>query len=150
MTVIIGIDPGEKGGIAVLHYNKLVTYNMPGTYPDIYRLLESIKKEAPDSKVILERVALGLPGQSSSATAKFARHNGHIEMALYALGFPTEEVTPQKWMKHYSNQTGSSKGLTKTQWKNKLKSLAQALYPNNTITLNTADAVLLAHYEISK
>ena len=67
-------------------------------------------------------------------------------MALYALEIPTTKVTPAKWMKHYSNQVGTSKGLSKTEWKNKLKGLAQMLYPSVKVTLNTADAILIANY----
>jgi hypothetical protein len=38
---------------------------------------------------------------------------------------------------------GSSKGTSKTEWKNKLKSEAQRLYPNQKITLANADAALI-------
>ena len=146
--VIVGVDPGAKGGIAVLDGNRLTTYSMPETYPDIYAHFHAIREEfSPrDVTCVIERVGLGLPGQSSKATATFARHNGHLEMALYALGIQTEEVTPQKWQKFYSNSIGTAKGLTKTEWKNKLKGLAQRLYPREKVTLNTADAILLAHY----
>ena len=146
--VLIGVDPGAKGGIAVLDGTRLTTYNMPDTFPDIFAHFHAIREEFAPRTVtcVMERVGLGLPGQSSKATATFARHCGHLEMALYALGIPTEEVTPQKWQKAYSNSIGTAKGLTKTEWKNKLKGLAQRLYPTEKVTLNTADAILLAHY----
>lgn len=147
-NIVIGIDPGNAGGVAVLKGNQLFTYKMPSTYPDIFSLLSGIKAAYAPANItcVMERVGTGIPGQSSKATATFARHNGHLEMALYALGIQTEEVTPQKWQKYYSNQLGSSKGLGKTEWKNKLKGLAQRLYPSEKVTLNTADAILLAHY----
>ena len=146
MMNVMAIDPGLKGGIAVLEGDKLYTFPMPQTYPDIFEVLKGLQEDFGITKCVLEKVGSGLPGQSSKATATFARHNGHLEMALYALGIQTEEVTPQKWQKFYSNQIGSSKGLTKTEWKNKLKGLAQRLYPREKVTLNTADAILLAHY----
>jgi len=147
-TVIAGIDPGAAGGIAVIRNGRLTTYKMPSTYPDIYATLRSINEANSPCRLVavVERVGQGLPGQSSKATATFARHCGHLEMALYALGIQTEEVTPQKWQKAYSNQVGKSTGLTKTEWKNRLKGLAQRLYPSEKVTLNTADAILLAHY----
>lgn len=145
MTVI-AIDPGLKGGIAVLDGNEMHTYPMPETYPDIYIVLKGLQEDFNITRAVLEKVGQGLPGQSSKATATFARHCGHLEMALYALGIPTEEVTPQKWQRYYSNQIGKSTGLSKTEWKNKLKGLAQRLYPSEKVTLNTADAILLAHY----
>lgn len=150
-TNIIGIDPGLHGGIAILVFDgdpniPIHVHDMPDTYPDIWNLLSRIKEMFWPVSCYLEDVGKGIPGQSSKATATFARHNGHLEMALYALGIPTEKVTPQKWQKFYSNQVGKSTGLSKTEWKNKLKGLAQTLYPTEKITLSTADAVLIAHY----
>lgn len=106
--IIIGIDPGASGGIAVLDSPDIKTYNMPETYPDIYNLFVDICQDYLDYDVlaIMEDVGHGMPGQSSKATAVFARHNGHLEMALYALGIRTVKVTPQKWQKHYSNSLG--------------------------------------------
>lgn len=146
MSTYLSIDPGLKGGIAVLDENEMHTYKMPTTYPDIYIVLKGLQEDFNITRAVLEKVGQGMPGQSSKATATFARHCGHLEMALYALGIPTEEVTPQKWQKAYSNSIGTAKGLTKTEWKNKLKGLAQRLYPTEKVTLNTADAILLAHY----
>lgn len=148
--IIIGIDPGEKGGIAILKDGKFKTYNMPLEYPDIYDLLFEIKEEYgnDDVVIVMENVGHGIPGQSSKATASFARHNGHLEMALYALCFRTVKVTPQKWQKFFSNSIGTppTGPKAKTEWKNKLKSLAKQMYPDAKPTLNTADAILLADY----
>ena len=147
---IIGIDPGEKGGIAVIYENtdgQITTFKMPSTFPDIFKLLNFIKSTSRQGIICyLEDVGKGIPGQSSKATATFARHNGHLEMALYALGIGTEKVTPQKWQKFYSNQVGNTSGLSKEDKKRKFKELAQRLYPMEDITLYTSDAVLIAHY----
>lgn len=146
--LIIGIDPGSLGGIAVLDGHEIKTYNMPETYPDIYILLSDIKDgyRGKDIQAVLEDVGHGMPGQSSKATAVFARHNGHLEMALYALGIRTVKVTPQKWQKHYSNSLGKSNGCDKTAWKNRLKGLAQQMFPGEKVTLRNADAILIAYY----
>ena len=94
----------------------------------------------------MEKVGQGMPGQSSKATATFARHCGHLDMALLALGIPTNTVTPNKWEKSY--QIGLSTGLGKTEWKNRLKAKAQQLFPQlgKRVTLATCDALLLAEY----
>lgn len=148
---IVGIDPGDKhGGIAVVYEKSdglINTFNMPLTYPDIFNLLKILKyTSGGDIVCYLEDVGKGIPGQSSKVTANFGRHNGHLEMALYALEIPTVKVTPAKWMKFYSNQVGTKGNLSKTEWKNKLKGLAQTLYPSEKITLATSDAILIAHY----
>ena len=143
---IIGIDPGASGGVAVYSNGTMESYGMPEGYTEIYDFLLHIKRAYPDCTAILEDVGKGIPGQSSKATATFARHNGHLEMALYALGIRSEKVTPQKWQKFYSNTIGNSKGKTKTEWKNILKNEAKRRYPELNITLKTADAVLIAEY----
>ena len=148
----IGIDPGinngtgQCGGIVVLDRDDSVVEicKMPETPQDILDFLGEYSGR--DAVCVLEDVGHGIPGQSSRATATFARHNGHLEMALLALSIRTEKVTPQKWQKIY--QLGSSKGIDKRVWKNKLKAKAQQLFPSlgKRITLSTCDALLLAEY----
>ena len=143
--IYIGIDPGLSGGIAILNQDGSVkeVVAMPDTPRDIYEFLFSYKE---DSKCVLEDVGHGMPGQSSKATATFARHNGHLEMALLALGIPTEKVTPQKWIKVY--QLKKKKEQDKNEWKNILKAKAQSLFPQlgKKVTLKTCDALLIAEY----
>lgn len=148
---ILGIDPGNNGGLAIIdEYGKVTTSKMPPTFMDIFWKLREIKNTYPDVYCILEDVGQGMPGQSSKATATFARHNGHLEMALYALEIPSEKVKPSKWEKHYSNTIGTSKGKSKTEWKNALKSEAQRRCPTLNVTLWAADAILIAIYGKSK
>lgn len=146
--VIIGIDPGLSGGIAVLDDAGCVldVVKMPPTMMDIYDYLRGIVSGGARAVCYMEKVGMGMPGQSSKATATFSRHCGHLEMALLALGVQTYEVTPQKWMKALG--MGSSNGFSKTEWKNKLKGAAQQLFPTlgKRITLSTSDALLIAVY----
>ncbi len=144
--VTIGIDPGNSGGVAVTGA-ATETHNMPETYPDIYNLFKDIKERFGDDLLaVLEDVGHGMPGQSSKATATFARHNGHLEMALYALGIRTVKVTPPKWQRAYSNSLGRSSQCEKREWKNRLKGLAQQMFPSEKVTLKNADALLIANY----
>lgn len=147
--LIIGIDPGALGGICVLDIDGGIVSvtKMPDTPQDILEYLRkycSTELFGSEAVCYMEKVGTGLPGQSSKATATFARHNGHLEMALLALGIKTNEVTPQKWMKYY--QLGKSSDYSKTEWKNRLKSKAQQLFPKEKVTLAVADAILLAEY----
>lgn len=149
MKCVIGIDPGSKGGIAVLDMDGNVMFvgKMPETQQDILDCLRKFSgTELFGSEAVcyLEKVGTGMPGQSSSATATFARHCGHLEMALLALGIKTNDVTPNKWEKSY--QLGKSSDCSKTEWKNKLKAKAQQLFPKEKVTLAVCDALLLAEY----
>lgn len=147
--LILGIDPGSNGGIAVLDIdgNVVSLTKMPETPQDI---LDHLRKycgsELFNSEVVcyMEQVGQGMPGQSSKATATFARHCGHLEMALMALGIKTNTVTPNKWEKMY--QLGKSSDYSKTEWKNRLKAKAQQLFPREKVTLAVADALLISEY----
>lgn len=147
---VIGIDPGINGGIAVLGINGEVenVSRMPETMQDIFDFLREVcalaQLEGIRVVCYMEAVGFGMPGQSSKATATFARHCGHLEMALLALGIPTFTATPAKWMRHY--QLGKSSDYGKTEWKNRLKSKAQQLFPKEKVTLAVADALLIAEY----
>ena len=142
---VSGIDPGLSGGIAVLDSDgKIIDYtSMPQTPQDILEYLSQFKS---DSRCVIEDVGHGMPNQSSKATATFARHNGHLEMALIALQIPTEKVTPQKWVKVY--QMKKPRDMQKGEWKNKLKAKAQQLFPQlgKKLTLKICDAFLIAEY----
>lgn len=149
MRHVIGIDPGSNGGIAVLDIdgNVVSVTKMPETPQDILEYLRrygGTELFGGDAVCYMEQVGHGMPGQSSKATATFARHCGHLEMALLALGISTNTVTPNKWEKTY--QLGKSGDYSKTEWKNRLKAKAQQLFPKERITLAVCDALLLAEY----
>lgn len=142
----MGVDPGASGGIAVIGCkgDVIECSNMPDTPMEILEFFR--KYDASEIVCVLEDVGQGMPGQSSSATAKFARHNGHLEMALLALGIKTIKVRPQKWEKTYA--LGSSSKHEKAEWKRMLKERAQQLFPQlgKKVTLKTCDALLIAEY----
>lgn len=142
--LIIGIDPGAHGAIATIwdDGNLHEVVKMPETPKDV---LDYLREYANIGAICyLEDVGQGLPNQSSSATAKFARHNGHLEMALLALGISTVKVRPNKWEKTYS--LGKSSSMSKADWKRRLKAKAQELFPNVKVTLVNSDALLIAEY----
>lgn len=142
MKTILGIDPGASGALVLVNEEGQIQMmsNMPGTPMDI---LETIEAMNP-SVCYLEDVGHGMPGQSSKATAVFARHNGHLEMALLALKIPSVKVTPGKWQKALSLL--SKKEETKTAHKNRIKAWAQLTYPSAKVTLKNADALAIARY----
>lgn len=146
--VIIGIDPGENGGVVWLDGDGtlLRCEKMPATPQDILTALDSYK--ADGVVCFIEKVGYGMPGQSSKATATFARHCGHLEMALLAKGISTVEVTPAKWQKYFNLQ--GKKGESKMSHKNRIKAWAQQRYPSAKVTLWSADALAIATYGLEQ
>lgn len=144
MRTYLGIDPGSNGGLAWLDEDGslLECIKMPSTPQDI---LDALRTYNPDSVVcFIEDVGNGMPGQSSKATATFARHNGHLEMALLACGISTIKVTPAKWQKALG--LSGKKGESITSHKNRIKAKMQALFPKQKVTLWAADALAIASY----
>jgi hypothetical protein len=80
---------------------------------------------------------------------KFGMGYGVIRGALIALGWRIIEVTPQAWQKHFSLGTKAS-CASPGEWKNKLKAEAQRRFPDQDVTLKTADALLILDYAVAK
>lgn len=129
--------------------------------------------EGKEVVVTIEKVSgfAGGDGQPGSAMFNFGFGSGVIYGALYMANVRIEEITPQKWQKglslgtkEHARYTGNMADLSpaqqkelkkklaaqnakyKTEWKNKLKAEAQRLFPNQKVTLKTADALLIYEY----
>ena len=151
MKQIIAIDPGASGGIAWSDdFGAKGCQSMPETHGDVCDRLRELVASATETTVYLEKVN-GFMGNAApgSAMFNFGRGVGYIEGCLAAMGCPVIEVPPQKWIKAMG--LGTRGEMTKGEWKNKLKSEAQRRYPALTVTLKTADALLiLASVEVLK
>lgn len=144
----VGIDPGKKGAIVMLSTKSFVSFKkMPEDLQDLHDLLYGIAAYNP--KVALERVH-ARPGEGRSSIFTFGKGLGHLEMGLVSVGLGDYvSVTPQTWIKPLGlppREKGPKKNSGKTEWKNKLRAVAQQLYPHLTVTLQMADALLIAHY----
>lgn len=156
--LVIGIDPGKKGGIAAVGDDGSVldVVQMPDTAQDMLLTLRelvcSCRRDGGDAVCYVEKVG-GIPGQGASAAFNFGRGCGHLEMCLLALEVRTVYVTPQRWQKSYgvgSSSITKSTAAEKRAHKNALKAVAQRLYPSlgRRVTLQTCDALLIADYGV--
>lgn len=127
---IIAIDPGMNGGI-VMDYSAV---KMPPTMTGIFDLLK--ERSSSRTYAVIEKVGSYVPGNSGPSAVKFARHNGHLEMALYALGIPTTFVLPTVWMRGIGVPTK----LSEKDRKNWIKDFVKKTYPFLNVTLWNADA----------
>lgn len=143
----IAIDPGKKGGIVATTARDLELHNMPATLRDAQTLLQAIVlRQAADgirTVAYIEELPKFVRAIPSSAVFVMARNYGQMEGILAGLDIPIVHVKPQAWQKALG--LGTSKGGSKTAWKNKLKERAQNLFPGRTITLQTSDAALILH-----
>jgi hypothetical protein len=153
MKIVMAIDPGLSGGLAVSWFGKAECQPMPETEGDLLALLQSLKAagevEGCEVECVLEQVG-GFAGkaQPGSAMFRFGEHFGFIKGVVQALGIRLVLVRPQVWQKGFGLGTASA-CRTKSEWKNKLKAEAQRRFPHLNVTLKTADALLILEHSIS-
>ena len=110
MGGVVGIDPGLKGGIALLGDDggaSALPMPLIGSKPDI-DTLRSILLEHSPKVVVLEKVH-SMPKQGVASTFKLGLGYGMIQGALQALGVPFVLVTPQTWKKYVLEGTKKDK-----------------------------------------
>lgn len=153
MKTILAIDPGVSGGIAISRFGKVECYAMPDTQGDLLALLRSFRAaadvEGHNLVCVLEEVS-GFAGkaQPGSAMFRFGEHFGFVKGVIQALEIRLVLVRPQVWQKGFGLGTASA-CRTKTEWKNKLKAEAQRRFPHLSVTLKTADALLILEHALT-
>lgn len=100
--IVIGIDPGGKGGIGwiddTLTKGNVDVRPMPETPKQIFDLLHGIVEDEVEVHAFLEK-AQSFPKQGIASAYNYGHHNGFLEGALTALAIPYTLVKPNVWMK---------------------------------------------------
>ena len=148
-SVIIGIDPGSSGAIAVVGRDGsyIAHINMPtvkvGTKSRVNgAALAAFLREHRGAHAWLEQVG-AMPGQGVSSMFTFGHAAGVVEGLLQGLGIPYTLVTPQAWKKR-AGLIGQDKDAA--------RSRAIQLYPDlRVLDLKgkgqaVADALLIARF----
>jgi len=137
----IAIDPGVGGGIAYTDTDGSVhALPMPETVHDLRQTLQVLCYGVPAPTVFLEELPKFAGKMSGSSMATMFRNYGRIEGLLASHQCRIEYLPPKKW------QAALGLGDKKThgnRWKSHLKGRAQALHPRLSVTLKTADALLI-------
>jgi hypothetical protein len=147
--IILAIDPGASGGMAwgAAAGGEVQTLPMPKTEGEVVETLRQIVTKAGGAANLaayVEQVGGFVRtegGQPGSAMFKFGRGFGFLLGACAGLLIPVELTTPQRWQKGMA--AGVRSGLSKAEWKRKLKAQAERLFPGLRVTLATADALLI-------
>lgn len=139
---IVGIDPGQNGGIAWCNDGFMQVWPMPSTERDISSLLFDMA--FPDETFCLIEKVHSMTGQGVKSMFTFGQHYGFLRGLLVAHRIPFEEVPPKTWQMSFGIKGGT--GVSKTLHKNRLKQKAQNLFPDMRVTLKTCDALLIAEY----
>ena len=109
------------------------------TARDIYTLFQELAdKWGPGRMVVCLEEVHSMPKQGVASSFKFGRSFGLLEMAIIASRARYNMVTPNKWQTHLRCRTGGDKNVSKQR--------SQQLFPGFHVTINTADAILIAEY----
>jgi hypothetical protein len=155
--MIIAIDPGVHGGIAVGAGPNTVVHAMPATRGDAITLMQDLYLDAPasvrgkdDVVVFIEKINGYIPMAGAAQMFQFGKLVERMGCIAEQMGLRVIEVPPKTWQKALGLGSKSSVGQEKkgqqTRWKNKLKAEAQRRFPNVKVTLDTADALLILEY----
>lgn len=112
-TLIVGVDPGLSGAIALLDVdgNLVDVYDMPVVDGHISAAIlasyEGWRTTPTRFHAVVEDVH-AMPGQGVTSMFTFGRGVGVIEGTFGALGVPVTRVTPQKWKRSFG--LGKDKG----------------------------------------
>lgn len=157
--IVVGIDPGQSGGIAKLKQDGSrwlpSAIRMPGTEQGISDYLWSLYRESIEGNCeilcFLEHIQpMPIIKRKKTATGEvreevnpglnqmggFMCHYGFLRGALVTIGLPFEDLRPQAWQKLLGCMTRGNKNIS--------KSRAQQLFPSMTITHAIADSLLIA------
>lgn len=147
--LIIGIDPGKTGAIAVigqgLKDTPVVFYDMPIVDDDYNEdeLSDMLVDYAEGEHHVFVEKVHAMPGQGSVSMFNFGKGFGIIRGVLAALGLRRTFVTPQAWKKEL---------MPGIKDKDAARSRAIQLFPKYSSSLSLkmhigrADALLIAEY----
>lgn len=100
----IGIDPGQKGGYAVIAKTKTGQAVFAYPWDDSFFAMEMASlMQMKEHGIIAAVEKVGArPGQGTVSMFNFGKSAGYIEGVLSALGIPYQLVPPNKWKKEFS------------------------------------------------
>jgi len=144
--IVIGIDPGKGGGIAVVNWNlndpstKICTaFKCHETIDEMSSFIKMLTVDRSYKICYLERVH-AFPTDGRSSAFKFGMNYGIWQGILSSFKIKTELIVPRKWQSFYGELPKN-----KQERKRKLKEIAIEK-SNIKATLKTADAILIALY----
>ena len=152
--IIIGIDPGLSGGIAVLDNNKVLElFDMPVMADGkknkkqlnsalLAKLIKESTSNTSESAVIVEQVN-AMPGQGVTSMFNFGQTFGAIKGICATLELPIFFVRPSKWKKHFE-LINSSKDASRTKAIEMYPHLAEKLSKKKDV--NKSDDILIARF----
>lgn len=147
--MILGLDPGLKGGYALLDDGKIIqsgAFSVDGGLIQTAQFVEAIRLHTPEPVMAIIEQVHAMPGQGVTSMFSFGKGFGQLIGVCQALKWPFVLVTPQAWKGKVLAGTPKDKDAA--------IAFVRARYPEVNLTQpgcrtlhdGVADAVCLAHY----
>ena len=145
--IYIGIDPGKKGGYAIIYANEFCDYAITCHAFTEKGFIDDIKREELQKdycRCCLEKVH-AMPKQGVSSTFTFGNGYGFLRGVLQTVGISYQEITPQRWKAEFGLNSDKAKSIE----------VCQRLFPNVNLlpteksrkpSDGMAEALLMAEY----
>lgn len=144
--VFLGVDPGAKGaGVTVgpvastFRFSKMTDSEVANEFRALAEEVDTFY----ELTAILERIWLR-PTDGRGSGGKLMAHYGMLRGILLTVPIRFIEVAPVTWTRKLGRIDPKDTSLPMKKRKN--KALAEQLYPDRKVILETADAFLLAEY----
>lgn len=96
MQRIISVDPGQKGGIALLSDGQAEVHLMPDSVSKIVDMIRNMNQ--PGTTMAVER-SQPMPKQGVTSVFTYGQHFGIFEATAAALMIPYISIRPTEWKK---------------------------------------------------
>lgn len=108
-TCFVGIDPGKKGGIAVIDIKDDFVSSVPYDNKELIDLCREISFSGKTDHIVccLEKVG-AMPKQGVVSMFTFGQGVGYIKGVLESFRIPYQEISPQKWKKEFGLNSDKS------------------------------------------
>jgi hypothetical protein len=140
MEVLAAFDPGKGGGVS---WRDAEGSFHASAFPKVPRDLVQLVNDINPTDSVIEAVG-GYQGDEEKSTGsrmfQFGYYAGAPYWILLTLGKRVRFVTPQKWQRSLSLGQRKTYGA---KWKNHLKTIASDRFPLITVSLATADSLLM-------
>ena len=150
--IVIGIDPGKNGGIAVWDQSITKAVKCPKTVLEMSSVINSCTTIGwvDNHKIVayIENV-WAFPTDARSAAFKFGVNYGLWHGVLASNKIETFTVVPRAWQRHCEKREKIELPKDKKQRKHKLKEIASN-YTDKRVTLYNADAILISIYGLDQ
>ena len=148
--IYMGIDPGQKGGIAILRVdndtNKVYQAEaFPYSADKLKELSYNLSREWADNVLCFVEKVNAMPKQGVTSMFNFGVSFGYIQGVIEAFEIPYQLISPQKWKKHFGLDNDKEKSIR----------LCKRLFPSVSLlptercrkdSDGMAEALLIAQY----